>query len=295
MANLQVVKEGTVDAIQTKVMKMHEQGELNFPATYSPQNALKSAWLMLQEVRTMDKKLAIEVCDKTSIANALFDMVVQGLSPSKKQCYFIPYGKQLQLQRSYFGTKAVTLMLDRVKDITEQIIYTGDEVEISIKNGRKYVEKHIQKFTDIDINNIAGAYCTIHLANGDTYTEIMTLDQIKQAWKQSKMNPVDEKGNIKAHSTHGKFTDQMALKTVINRACKQFFNTSDDSAILAESFNRTTENEYLSDDEVKEQEVVEEVKEKANKETIDIDSAVDAEIIEDEPKKENNDDGDLDF
>ena len=36
----------------------------------------------------------------------------------------------------------------------------------------------------------------------------------------------------------------MAKKTVINRACKRFINTSDDSPVLVDAFNRTTESEY---------------------------------------------------
>ena len=66
----------------------------------------------------------------------------------------------------------------------------------------------------------------------------MTIDEIKQAWRQSKMNPLDDNGNIKAGSTHGKFTGEMALKTVINRTCKAIINSSSDNALLLERINR---------------------------------------------------------
>ena len=36
----------------------------------------------------------------------------------------------------------------------------------------------------------------------------------------------------------------MAKKTVINRACKNYINSSKDSDILIDAFNRTTSNEY---------------------------------------------------
>ncbi|MCG3082651.1 recombinase RecT, partial [Pseudomonas aeruginosa] len=42
-------------------------------------------------------------CNDTSKPNALLDMVTQGLNPAKNQCYFIPYGNKMQLQRSYHG------------------------------------------------------------------------------------------------------------------------------------------------------------------------------------------------
>ncbi len=58
------------------------------------------------------------------------------------------------------------------------------------------------------------------------------------------MNPFDEKGNLKDSSTHGKFTAEMALKTVINRCCKAVINSSSDNALLLERINR---NEDLAD------------------------------------------------
>ncbi|EFV98103.1 hypothetical protein HMPREF9171_0346 [Streptococcus agalactiae ATCC 13813] len=43
----------------------------------------------------------------------------------------------------------------------------------------------------------------------------------------------------------------MAKRTVINRAAKQFFNTSDDNDLFVDAVNRTTENEYDNDRQVK--------------------------------------------
>ncbi|MGO0053923.1 recombinase RecT, partial [Streptococcus suis] len=48
------------------------------------------------------------------------------------------------------------------------------------------------------------------------------------------------------------FPQEMAKRTVINRAAKQFFNTSDDSDILIEAVNRTTENEFDGTRQIKE-------------------------------------------
>ncbi len=79
---------------------------------------MKSAWLILQAAVDKDKKPVLEVCSKNSIANALLDMVVQGLNPAKKQCYFIAYGNGLACQRSYFGTMAVTKQVAGAKEIT---------------------------------------------------------------------------------------------------------------------------------------------------------------------------------
>jgi recombination protein RecT len=84
----------------------------------------------------------------------------------------------------------------------------------------------------------------------------MTEKEIKQAWKQSKMNPVNAEGKIKIDSTHDKFTGEMAKKTVINRACKYIVNTSDDSNLVVRAVKKAeleyTEVEFEADIDGKE-------------------------------------------
>jgi len=79
---LAIIKRDTVDVVADKVKQFQENGEVHFPANYSPENAMKSAWLTLQNTQDRNKKPALEVCTKDSIANALLDMVVQGLNPA---------------------------------------------------------------------------------------------------------------------------------------------------------------------------------------------------------------------
>ena len=262
---LALVKKDVVDVVISKVREFQTHGELNFPANYSPENAMKSAWLILQTTQDKDKKPVLEVCTKNSIANALLDMVVQGLNPAKKQCYFIAYGKELICQRSYFGTMAVVKQVAGAKDIYAQVVYQGDEFQYEIKKGRKQIVKHVQSLENVGNDKIIAAYCVIEFGDGQPdYTDIMTMDQIKKAWQMSKMYPIDDKtGEVKPGSTHGKYTDQMAIKTVVNRTCKAYINSSDDSSLLIKHFNR-------SDEERVEDEVSAEIAENANKEFIDI-------------------------
>jgi len=236
MSNQVTVKDKNItENVLGRVNDMQSKREIFFPPNYSPENALKSAWLILQDIETRDKKPVLQACSQNSIANALLDMVVQGLNPMKNQCYFIAYGKNLTLQRSYLGTMAIAKRLPEVNDISFQVIYEGDEIEMSIVDGRREVTKHVQKFENIMSGKIIGAYCSIISKDNVVHTEVMTMEQIKAAWNQGQM-----KGNSGAHKN---FTDQMALKTVINRACKFIVNSSDDSSILTETFARTTKNE----------------------------------------------------
>lgn len=63
-----------------------------------------------------------------------------------------------------------------------------------------------------------------------------------------------------------------AKKTVINRACKNFVCTSDDSDILIESMNRTNESQYNPEDIIEQthEEVKQEINQNANQEILDI-------------------------
>ena len=266
---LALIKKDVVDVVGKKVQEFVSRGELHLPPNYSVENAMKSAWLILQNTVDKDKRPVLQVCTRDSIANALLDMAVQGLNPAKKQGYFIAYGRQLVFQRSYFGTMAVTKRVAGAKDIFAEIVYKGDEFEYEILNGNKYITKHVQRIENVDPDNIVAAYCTIIFDDDRQFTDIMTWAEIQKAWSKSKNNP-DREG-----STHKDFAQEMARKTVINRACKRYLNSSDDGGLLMYHVNR-------ADEVATEAEVEAEIEENANQETID----VEYEVADEEPEVE---------
>lgn len=273
-----VMKKDVVDVVTKKVQAFQERGELSLPEDYSPGNAMQSAWLKLQEVQDRNKRPALEVATKASVANALLDMVVQGLNVSKTQGYFIVYGDKLVFQRSYFGTMAVTKRVTGAKSIDARVIYEGDEVDYEVKAGKIANLTHKQKFGNIDNNKIIGAYCVIEFPNDENYTEIMTIAEIKKSWEKSMSKG---KGGV-----HNDYTQEMAKRTIINRTCKNFINSSDDSSLIIEHFKN-------QDSEIKEAEVAEEIEDNANTEYFDAQYTEvndDGEIIDqkEEPVHENN-------
>lgn len=229
---LAVLQKDITDQISGKLTDLEKTG-LSLPANYNPQNALKSAFFKLQETKDRDGNLALAVCTKESIANSLLDMVVQGLSPAKTQCYFIVYGNTLQLNRSYFGTQAVLKRLKGIKDIWANVIYKDDDFVMAIERGREKLVKHDTSFENRD-NEIIGVYAIIEKDDGEQELTIMTKKEIESAWNQSKTR----------QDIHKKFPQEMAKRTVINRAAKNIINTSDDSDLLIEAINKSTESEY---------------------------------------------------
>jgi recT family protein len=223
-----VAQKDVVDNVLAKITKFEETGELVLPSNYSAANALKSAWLILQETVDRNNRPVLETCSKESIANALLDMVVQGLSPVKKQCYFIAYGTKLQLMRSYLGTLAVAKRVAGVKVAAANCVYEGDKFVYNIDpaTGLKRIVEHSQSLDNLDVNKVKGAYAILGMEDGRIVVEIMNINQIKQAWMQGAT-----KGSSPAHKN---FSDEMAKKTVIGRACKLLIGMSDDAALFDE-------------------------------------------------------------
>lgn len=234
MANELTQKQVTSN-VATRIEAMKSEGLLIAP-NYSVSNALSSAYYALKNSNSGN---LLEKCTHESIYNALLDMVTQGLSPAKTQCYFIPYGNSVKLNRSYFGTMKVVKQLPEVKDIYAEVIYKGDDFKIKNENGRKVFVSHDTDWTNQD-NEIVGAYCIIEKSDGEKILTVMTKKEIDKAWSKAKTKNVQND-----------FPQEMAKRTVINRAAKQFFNTSDDNDLFVDAVNRTTENEYDNDRQVK--------------------------------------------
>ena len=235
MANEVTVKENIVNAVANRIKEFQQRGELMLPRNYIPENAMRAAWLSLQETKDRNQQPALEVCSKPSIQNALLNMTVQALNPIKNQCYFIVRGKKLCMMPSYFGKMSVAKMVDpNIQDIYAKVVYDGDDFEYEIVRGKERVTKHVQKLQNIVKQNIIGAYATVLYKDGRELSTVMTMEQIKQSWKQSDMKPVDENGKIKEGSVHDKFTADMCERTVINKACKPIINSSSDKSIIAQ-------------------------------------------------------------
>lgn len=129
--------------VQNQINQMMKQENgLKLPANYAVGNALKSAFFALKSSNDGDLiQVAAHVPEmKTSIANALMDMVVQGLTPAKTQVYFIKYGNQVKMQRSYFGTQAALKRLSEVHDCWANVVHEGDGLEIGAENDRLVVK-----------------------------------------------------------------------------------------------------------------------------------------------------------
>ena len=219
------------DSILKNFSQLVEAEQLKFPENYNVGNQLKLAYL------TIIQNPDFIGCTSTSIGQALTEFALQGLEVDKKQVYFIKFGNQLKMFRSYFGDVAVAYRTELVKDIKAMVVYSGDKFETTISNDEEVVAYHKTSFVNRD-NEIIGAYAVATLPDGAKRYCIMTKE-IEANWNKSR----SQKREVQKE-----FPQEMAKRTVIRRLVKMLFNTANTSdnyiAATIASYNRTTEEEY---------------------------------------------------
>ena len=162
--------------------------------------------------------------------------------------------------------------MNGVKDVWANVIWKGEEFNVEYnERGQLAFKSHSANWMAATgkKEDILGAYCIIEREDGVQFLTVMTMAEIQTSWSQSSMQTVQNK-----------YPQEMAKRTVINRASKAFINTSDDSDLFIGAINRTTENEFEDDKPLREINPQHEIDKNANKEVLDFVEPTTGEIIE---------------
>lgn len=249
-----ILPKNITDTVMNSVNSLLGKQQLYLPKNYVVGNALKSAYLKLQEAQDKNGVSVLQSCTQTSIANALLKMVVLGLNPSKDQAYFVAYGKNLTLMPSVYGKITAVKRINGVLDVRADVIYQDTEYELTVDEfGNDNIS--IIKPCPLDKRkgeNIVGAWAKIifdeNVWGTKEYSCIMSMEDIKAAWNQGAT-----KGNSPAHKN---FTGEMAKKSVINRCIKNYINSRDDQDILIDTLKSTIADEYEKQPVEKQEETI---------------------------------------
>lgn len=181
----------------------------------------------------------------------------------KKQGDFIAYDGKLDFSPEYTGNLVLAKRYGGLVNHNQRAIFKGDEFEFETDLEFPYrtrILKHKQSLENIG-GEVVGAYFAYELADGTKDVEIMNITQIRAAWNQG-----GSKGNSGAHKN---FSDQMAIKTVINRGCKLIIRGSDDSVLFDKEDDKPLDETANK--------VQDQIRQNANKQAI---SFEDAQVIE---------------
>ncbi|MCK4830556.1 recombinase RecT [bacterium] len=280
-----------IEGVSSRIAELENKEGVAFPKGSNPQTTLRQAHLILSGQVKKTKKgndwvstPVLSYCTEPSIYKALLDMVMLGLNPSKSQCYFIPYGKELQLSVSYMGKMAIARSVrPDIQDISSQVVWEGDEFEYEIKRGKIQVVKHSRKaVASPDSKKFEGAYCEVYDKNDKLlFSDFMTNKEILESWKASKAKPFASqdqyyKGNsddygLRVDSIHHLHMGEMVKRTIIARVLKLAINSSDDKNLVAQSIKKVEADQAATEFEVSME---------------DKENAIEVDVIPDEPTKE---------
>lgn len=240
-ADFEKYKKDLTEKVLARITGLAKNG-ISLPSGFKAENEIRLAFLQLAQMETRDRRPLLSAVTPASVANAMLEMCIKGLSLYKKQCAFIQYGDTVTLQPEYHGNIAMAKRYG-AGDPQAQVIYADDEFEYEINpaTGKKRVLKHVQKLANIDKSKIVGAWALVPYANdptADPKVEVMTMAEIKQSWMQGAT-----KGESPAHRN---FPAEMCKKTVINKAIKLFISTGEDGTTEAPEYQEAEIIEHTS-------------------------------------------------
>ena len=227
-------KRAMIDRIIEHILNAIEDGAIKVPSGYNYKNALSMAKLGLLGVKTKHKAPVLNEynktqettsgCTPTSILNALTEMVLNGVSVLGNECYFIAYGLDLNCTISYTGKIGIARR-NGMEELNSSPIFKNDIFKYKIVNGNIEIIEHSQTLESRN-SGLVGAYVVINHSGNKQRTEVMSIEEIEQSWKQgsgySIARETDGTINVSKSSVHIKFAQEMATKTVTNRALKYF-------------------------------------------------------------------------
>lgn len=131
-----------------------------------------------------------------------------GLDFFNKEAFLVPYGQDVQFMPSYTGMVKLAKKYGHLKSCYAKVVRDGDEFQEEVVDGRDTVSFKPVPFND---GAIVGAFAVATFEDGTSRVEVMSKRQLDDVKRMSKSQT----------GTAWKFfPDQMYLKSVVRRLCK---------------------------------------------------------------------------
>ena len=171
-----------------------------------PDPKMVDQFLYCAETQYGKNRAAFDKCSQLSVLTCLLTSAKYGLLPDGRNAYLIPYGSECTLQFDYKGLIHVVLRDGTATKVQSEVVCSNDK--FSWKDGRLVTHEIC-----LPRGNVIGAYCIIHLANGECQYELMDVEEINKVKNCSR-------GSNSPSSPWNTFYNEMAKKTVFRRATK---------------------------------------------------------------------------
>ncbi|WP_251861289.1 RecT family recombinase [Clostridium sp. Marseille-Q2269] len=175
------------------------------PKGFNKTRFLQNCMTVLQDTKDIDQ------CHPTTIARTMLKGAFLGLDFFNKECYAIPYGKNLNFQTDYKGEikLAKKYSINPIKDIYAKNVREGDEFTEEIINGQQTINFKPKSFNN---NDIIGTFAVCLFKDGSMIYETMSKEDIENI----RQNFSKAKNSAAWTKTYG----EMCKKTVLRRLCK---------------------------------------------------------------------------
>jgi len=187
------------------------------PRNFNETRFLQNCMVVLRDTQDIQNMTPI------SVARTMLKGAFLGLDFFNKECYAIPYRKnvgtkeapkyvkELQFQTDYKGEikLAKKYSLKKIHDIYAKIVRDGDSFEEIVKEGRQYINFEPKPFSN---REVLGVFAVCLYEDGSMIYDIMTTEEIEKVRTTYSKVP---NGNAWKVSW-----GEMAKKSVLRRLCK---------------------------------------------------------------------------
>lgn len=215
----QEIQIKTQDGIFDFAQEYVKNNNILLSKNYDLQTAMSNLYLNLIQVTDGKGNLALEVCTKESIQEAVMQCINNGIDVGKKQGYFIPRGNKLTYMNSYFGNVKQARTTSRVR-IFSNVIREGEQAEPEARIDGSLVIHHKPSIKCLNKKIVAVYAVATDIDTGRVInSDVMSMEEIRKSWLKSSNGA----------KVAREFEHEMARRTVENRLAKHFINKSDDS------------------------------------------------------------------
>ena len=155
----------------------------------------------------------IRDCSPQSIVAAVMQCTMLGLSPipQRGECYFVPYGDDVQMQIGYQGWILLAYKSGTVQSIRSACVYDGDEFTPALGSESKITHKPGPNFGDPE--KVTWAYAIAEIRGGGEVFALLPKTMIERLRMKS---PMQKKGiNGAWKSDYDKMAQAKAIKQVL--------------------------------------------------------------------------------
>ena len=197
--------ENQLSLIQGNLENLLNEKAKALPKNFNQTRFLQNCLVVLKDTKEIEKY------DPVSIASTMIKGAFLDLDFFNGECYAIPYGNQLSFQTDYKGEikLARKYSIKPIKDIFAKVVRKGDDLKISVEDGKQKVDFFLQPFND---SEIIGAFCVVNYSDGVISWDVMSKAEIEQVRKQYSKCP-NSPAWIKSEG-------EMYKKTVMRRTLK---------------------------------------------------------------------------